>query len=83
MPQVGRRLPRTGEVAEARREHAAGTLGETPRERVPERRWARARCGEVELFYEGLGDLDDPPVMLIMGVGAQLPMWPATRTSPT
>ncbi len=35
-----------------------------------------ARCGGVELFYEDLGDVDDPPVLLIMGVGAQLPMWP-------
>ena len=35
-----------------------------------------ARCGDVELFYEDLGELDAPPVMLIMGVGAQLPMWP-------
>jgi pimeloyl-ACP methyl ester carboxylesterase len=35
-----------------------------------------ARCGLVELFYEDLGDPADPPVLLIMGVGAQLPMWP-------
>jgi pimeloyl-ACP methyl ester carboxylesterase len=39
-----------------------------------------ARCGTgdspVELFYEDLGDPVDPPVLLIMGVGAQLPMWP-------
>ena len=35
-----------------------------------------ADCGEVELFYEDLGDPGDPPVLLIMGVGAQLPMWP-------
>jgi pimeloyl-ACP methyl ester carboxylesterase len=35
-----------------------------------------AICGDVELFYEDLGDLADPPVLLIMGVGAQLPMWP-------
>lgn len=36
-----------------------------------------AVCGEgVELFYEDLGDPADPPVLLIMGVGAQLPMWP-------
>jgi pimeloyl-ACP methyl ester carboxylesterase len=35
-----------------------------------------ARCGAVELFYEDLGDVDAPPVLLIMGVGAQLPMWP-------
>jgi pimeloyl-ACP methyl ester carboxylesterase len=35
-----------------------------------------AVCGDVELFYEDLGDPADPPVLLIMGVGAQLPMWP-------
>jgi pimeloyl-ACP methyl ester carboxylesterase len=36
-----------------------------------------AACGEdVEIFYEDLGDPDAPPVLLIMGVGAQLPMWP-------
>jgi pimeloyl-ACP methyl ester carboxylesterase len=43
-------------------------------------RSGRAVCGDsscsVELFYEDLGDLDAPPVVLIMGVGAQLPMWP-------
>jgi pimeloyl-ACP methyl ester carboxylesterase len=36
-----------------------------------------AVCGEgVEIFYEDLGDPADSPVLLIMGVGAQLPMWP-------
>jgi pimeloyl-ACP methyl ester carboxylesterase len=35
-----------------------------------------ALCGDVELFYEDLGNPADPPVLLIMGVGAQLPMWP-------
>jgi pimeloyl-ACP methyl ester carboxylesterase len=35
-----------------------------------------AVCGDVELFYEDLGDPAAPPVLLIMGVGAQLPMWP-------
>ena len=35
-----------------------------------------AACGAVEIFYEDLGDLADPPVLLIMGVGAQLPQWP-------
>ncbi len=35
-----------------------------------------APCGAVELFYEDLGDPADPAVLLIMGVGAQLPMWP-------
>ena len=36
-------------------------------------RTGTARCGDpsspVELFYEDLGDPDDPPVLLIMGVG--------------
>lgn len=32
--------------------------------------------GTVELYYEELGDPADPPVLLIMGLGAQLPMWP-------
>ena len=35
-----------------------------------------ARHGDVELYYEDLGDPQDPPVLLIMGLGAQLPMWP-------
>ena len=30
----------------------------------------------AEIFYEDLGDPAHPPVLLIMGVGAQLPMWP-------
>ena len=32
--------------------------------------------GAVELYYQDLGDPADPPVLLIMGLGAQLPMWP-------
>ncbi|MCV7402121.1 alpha/beta fold hydrolase [Mycobacterium fragae] len=32
--------------------------------------------GDVEVYYEDLGDPADPPVLLIMGLGAQLPMWP-------
>jgi pimeloyl-ACP methyl ester carboxylesterase len=35
-----------------------------------------APCGDVELCYEDLGDPAHPAVLLIMGVGAQLPMWP-------
>jgi pimeloyl-ACP methyl ester carboxylesterase len=45
-----------------------------------QKRSGRAVCGDpsdpVELFYEDLGDRAAPPVLLIMGVGAQLPMWP-------
>jgi pimeloyl-ACP methyl ester carboxylesterase len=32
--------------------------------------------GTVELYYEDLGDPAAPPALLIMGLGAQLPMWP-------
>src|ERR1700730_12567472 len=32
--------------------------------------------GAVELYYEDLGDPNDPAVLLIMGLGAQLPMLP-------
>lgn len=32
--------------------------------------------GAVDLYYEDLGNPADPPVLLIMGLGAQLPMWP-------
>lgn len=39
-------------------------------------RTGTATCGDVELFYEDLGDPGAPPVLLVMGVGAQLPMWP-------
>lgn len=35
-----------------------------------------APCGDVEIHYEDLGDPDAPPLLLVMGVGAQLPMWP-------
>jgi pimeloyl-ACP methyl ester carboxylesterase len=30
---------------------------------------------DIELHYEDLGDLNDPPVLLIMGLGAQLVLW--------
>lgn len=31
--------------------------------------------GEVELYYEDMGNLDDPPVLLIVGLGAQMLLW--------
>lgn len=30
---------------------------------------------ELEIHYEDLGDVNDPPVLLIMGLGAQLVLW--------
>lgn len=34
-----------------------------------------ARSGDVDLYYEDMGDPNDPPVLLIMGLGAQLLLW--------
>ncbi|KZS67875.1 hydrolase [Mycobacterium kansasii] len=34
-----------------------------------------AVAGQVKLYYEDMGDPDDPPVLLIMGLGAQLLLW--------
>src|SRR5215218_10123040 len=36
----------------------------------------RASVGAVELFYEALGEPADPPVLLVMGLGAQYHYWP-------
>ena len=34
-----------------------------------------AHHGDIELHYEDLGDVSNPPVLLIMGLGAQLVLW--------
>lgn len=34
-----------------------------------------AISGDFKLYYEDMGDVDDPPVLLIMGLGAQLLLW--------
>lgn len=34
-----------------------------------------ARNGEIELHYEDLGDPNDPAILMIMGLGAQLTLW--------
>ncbi len=34
-----------------------------------------AKSGELDIFYEDMGDPDDPAVLLIMGLGAQLVFW--------
>ena len=38
-------------------------------------RTGTARSGEVEIHYEDMGDPNDPAVLLIMGLGAQLLLW--------
>src|SRR3954452_15732462 len=35
----------------------------------------RAQVGDIELAYETLGDRDDPPVLLIMGLATQMIGW--------
>ncbi|MFZ1176460.1 MAG: alpha/beta hydrolase, partial [Mycobacterium sp.] len=34
-----------------------------------------AAPGDLKLYYEDMGDIDHPPVLLIMGLGAQLLLW--------
>src|ERR1700739_1675457 len=36
---------------------------------------SRATSGDLKLYYEDMGDINDPPVLLIMGLGAQLLLW--------
>ena len=43
---------------------------------IARREVSDAPDGSVELYYEELGDPAGPAVLLIMGLGAQLPMWP-------
>ncbi|MEB4208123.1 alpha/beta hydrolase [Mycobacterium sp. 94-17] len=38
-------------------------------------RTGHATSGDLKLYYEDMGDIDDPPVLLIMGLGAQLLLW--------
>lgn len=38
-------------------------------------RTGTATSGDLKLYYEDMGDIDDPPVLLIMGLGAQLLLW--------
>ncbi len=38
-------------------------------------REGKARSGELEIHYEDMGDPNDPPVLLIMGLGAQMLLW--------
>jgi pimeloyl-ACP methyl ester carboxylesterase len=38
-------------------------------------RTGHAIAGDLKLYYEDMGDIDDPPVLLIMGLGAQLLLW--------
>lgn len=39
------------------------------------RLWEGPEPVEIEIHYEDLGSPDDPPVLLIMGLGAQLVLW--------
>src|SRR4051794_17152479 len=35
----------------------------------------RAHCNGIELEYDTCGDPSDPPIVLIMGLGAQMILW--------
>src|SRR5690349_20731153 len=34
-----------------------------------------AKAGDIDIYYEDMGDPNDPAVLLIMGLGAQLLLW--------
>jgi pimeloyl-ACP methyl ester carboxylesterase len=38
-------------------------------------RTGTARSGDLDIYYEDMGDANDPAVLLIMGLGAQLLLW--------
>jgi pimeloyl-ACP methyl ester carboxylesterase len=38
-------------------------------------RTGTARSGDLDIYYEDFGDPDDPAVLLVMGLGAQLLLW--------
>ena len=38
-------------------------------------RTGTAKSGDIEIYYEDMGDENHPPVLLIMGLGAQLLLW--------
>src|ERR1700761_4172723 len=48
-----------------------GTTGRPERSTMP-----RAKANGIELEYDTFGDPTDPPLVLIMGLGAQLIDWP-------
>jgi pimeloyl-ACP methyl ester carboxylesterase len=43
--------------------------------RAVSRATSRDPEGDLKLYYEDMGDIDAPPVLLIMGLGAQLLLW--------
>lgn len=38
-------------------------------------RTGRAKSGQLDIYYEDMGDPNDPVVLLVMGLGAQLLLW--------
>ena len=40
-----------------------------------ELRTGKAKSGKLDIYYEDMGNPDDPAVLLIMGLGAQLLLW--------
>ena len=55
--------------------HGRGQPRAPARRSLMEIRTGNATSGDLKLYYEDMGDLDDPPVLLIMGLGAQMLLW--------
>ena len=74
----GRRLCLEGRRLERRRPSrgVAGRGAEVDRTQRSGGNVARAKANGIEIEYETAGDKSDPALLLIMGLGAQLTIWP-------
>ena len=64
-------------MIEVTREHDSdlGRVGHRERRGLMDVRAGVAPSGDLEIHYEDIGEPDDPAVLLIMGLGAQLLLW--------
>ena len=62
------------EVSREHTEEVEASWRSTERSRARTRRH-RPESGDLEIYYEDMGDPNDPAVLLIMGLGAQLLLW--------
>ena len=55
---------------------AARPLGSAPRNATGENTMPQITANGIQLEYETYGDPAQPPLLLVMGLGAQLTLWP-------
>ena len=62
-------------MVEVSREHTEEVAESTDERRARRTRTGTARSGDLDIYFEDMGDPNDPAVLLIMGLGAQLLLW--------